>query len=84
MFSKKPPVVHHGRSGFTLVELLVPAFRNGGNGHFLFADGHVAGLTPNELKHKHFAVSERIIYYFLIPPSDALAGIPPVSGRSFS
>ena len=35
----------------------LPAFRNGGNGHFLFADGHVSGLAPNELKYKHFAIS---------------------------
>lgn len=35
----------------------LPAFRNRGKGHFLFADGHVEALTPDELKFKHFAIS---------------------------
>lgn len=35
----------------------VPAFRNRGKGHFLFADGHVEALAPNQVKQKHFAIS---------------------------
>lgn len=35
----------------------LPAFRNRGKGHFLFADGHVEALAPDELKYKHFAIS---------------------------
>lgn len=35
----------------------LPAFRNRGKGHFLFADGHVEALAPSALKQKHFAVS---------------------------
>lgn len=35
----------------------LPAFRNRGKGHFLFADGHVEALAPSQLKQKHFAVS---------------------------
>ena len=35
----------------------LPAFRNRGKGHFLFADGHVESLAPAELKQKHFAIS---------------------------
>jgi prepilin-type N-terminal cleavage/methylation domain-containing protein/prepilin-type processing-associated H-X9-DG protein len=35
----------------------LPAFRNRGKGHFLFADGHVEALAPGELKQKHFAIS---------------------------
>jgi prepilin-type N-terminal cleavage/methylation domain-containing protein/prepilin-type processing-associated H-X9-DG protein len=35
----------------------LPAFRNRGKGHFLFADGHVEALAPNELLFKHFAIS---------------------------
>jgi prepilin-type processing-associated H-X9-DG protein len=35
----------------------LPAFRNRGKGHFLFADGHVEAMSPNDLKYKHFAIS---------------------------
>lgn len=35
----------------------LPAFRNRGKGHFLFADGHVEALLPDELLYKHFALS---------------------------
>lgn len=35
----------------------LPAFRNRGKGHFLFADGHVEALAPAQLKMKHFAIS---------------------------
>lgn len=35
----------------------LPAFRNRGKGHFLFADGHVESLAPSDLKQKHFAIS---------------------------
>lgn len=35
----------------------LPAFRNRGKGHFLFADGHIESLAPNELLFKHFALS---------------------------
>ncbi|BCX49703.1 hypothetical protein HAHE_36110 [Haloferula helveola] len=35
----------------------LPAFRNRGKGHFLFADGHVEALLPDDLKFKHFAIS---------------------------
>lgn len=35
----------------------LPAFRNRGKGHFLFADGHVEALAPSDLKQKHFAIS---------------------------
>lgn len=35
----------------------LPAFRNRSQGHFLFADGHVEALRPEELQFKHFAIS---------------------------
>lgn len=35
----------------------LPAFRNRGKAHFLFADGHVEALAPEELRFKHFAIS---------------------------
>ena len=35
----------------------LPAFRYRGKCHFLFADGHVEALKPNELKYKNFAIS---------------------------
>lgn len=35
----------------------LPAFRNRGKGHFLFADGHVEALAPADVKQKHFAIS---------------------------
>lgn len=35
----------------------LPACRNQGKGHFLFADGHIEALAPTDLKFKHFATS---------------------------
>lgn len=35
----------------------LPAFRNRGKGLFLFADGHVEQLSPEQLRFKHFAIS---------------------------
>jgi prepilin-type processing-associated H-X9-DG protein len=43
-------MTHDGGAG-------LPAFRNRGKGHFLFADGHVEALMPDELIYKHFAIS---------------------------
>ncbi len=35
----------------------LPAFRNDGKCHLLFADGHVEGMVPDQVKFKHFAIS---------------------------